>query len=183
MREAAERDGAEVAVWVEQEPGSGGKESAEASIRNLAGYIVHSDRVTGDKVSRAQPFAAQCEAGNVRLLRGAWNQAYLEELCAFPLGSYADQVDASAGAFNKLSRDSGWSIEEIDRTGARWRGEIPATTENVHDWQRRLKAERENGGRPPEPPREPTQEEKRAAWLAEVEEMQAKALMRARGLR
>ena len=51
MRATAERDGGEVAVWLEQEPGSGGKESAEASIRNLAGFTVHADRVTGDSAS------------------------------------------------------------------------------------------------------------------------------------
>ena len=104
MRETAERDGRRVQVWIEQEPGSGGKESAEASVRNLAGYVVHTERPTGDKVERAQPLAAQCEAGNVHLVHGAWNQDYLEELCSFPLGSYADRVDASSGAFNKLAK-------------------------------------------------------------------------------
>ena len=120
MRATAERDGGEVDIWLEQEPGSGGKESAEASIRNLAGFTVHADRVTGDKCERAAPLAAQCEAGNVRLVRGAWNQRYLEELCAFPLGSYADQVDASSGAFNKLAAACSrpWTIAEIEAWGA-----------------------------------------------------------------
>ena len=54
-RHGASATGARCAIWIEQEPGSGGKESAEASIRNLAGYVVHADRVTGDKVSRARP--------------------------------------------------------------------------------------------------------------------------------
>ena len=51
----------------------------------------------------------------MRVVRGAWNQAYLEELCAFPLGSFADRVDASSGAFNKLSESQGfdWTVEEI----------------------------------------------------------------------
>ena len=48
-----------VKIWVEQEPGSGGKESVEATIRNLAGYSVYADKVTGSKQVRAQPFAAQ----------------------------------------------------------------------------------------------------------------------------
>lgn len=117
MRATAERDGRDVTIWVEQEPGSGGKESAEASVRNLAGYRVHSDRVTGDKVSRAEPFAAQAEAGNVKLLRGPWNQAYLEELCAFPLAGFKDQVDASSGAFNNLARGCSWTPEEIEAYG------------------------------------------------------------------
>ncbi len=35
-------------IWVEQEPGSGGKESAESTIRHLAGYSVYADKVTGN---------------------------------------------------------------------------------------------------------------------------------------
>ena len=89
-------------VWVEQEPGSGGKESAENTVRNLAGFTVHADRPTGDKALRAEPYAAQAEAFNVRMLRGDWNAAYVNELTSFPTGTYADQVDGSSGAFAKL---------------------------------------------------------------------------------
>lgn len=106
MRQVTEADGHErphYRVWHEQEPGSGGKESAESTTADLAGYDVHSETVSGSKVERAQPFAAQWEAGNVVLLRGAWNHDYLDELCSFPLGALKDQVDASSGAFNKLA--------------------------------------------------------------------------------
>lgn len=89
-------------VWVEREGGSGGKESAEISVRELAGFDAHAELVTGDKVARARAFAAQCEAGNVRLVRGAWNQRYIDELCGFPAGTNDDQVDGSSLAFNKL---------------------------------------------------------------------------------
>jgi predicted phage terminase large subunit-like protein len=109
---AAHRDrkryGVSVQTWVEQEPGSGGKESAEATIRQLAGFVVRADRPTGDKRARAEPYAAQCEAGNVRLTRAAWNQSYVEELCLFPNCGFADQVDASSGAFNKLALGRSW---------------------------------------------------------------------------
>jgi predicted phage terminase large subunit-like protein len=103
MRNTAKQDGPAVTVWLEEEGGSGGKESAEISVRDLAGVSVHAERVTGDKLSRARPFSAQCEAGNVKIVRGAWNAAYLDELHAFPLGAHDDQVDASSGAFNKLA--------------------------------------------------------------------------------
>lgn len=93
-----------VSVWNEQEPGSGGKESAAATVRNLEGFAIRTERVTGDKAVRAEPFAAQAEAGNVKLLSGAWNAAYIEELCAFPQGKHDDMVDASSGAFNKLAQ-------------------------------------------------------------------------------
>lgn len=92
-----------VRIWIEQEPGSGGKESAEATIRNLAGYVARAERVTGDKPTRAEQYSAQCEAGNVKLVAGAWNNAFIDEHAAFPTGTYMDQVDASAGAFNKLA--------------------------------------------------------------------------------
>lgn len=103
MRQTAESDGPGVAIYVEQEGGSGGKESAETSIRDLAGYIIKAETPRGDKALRAMPYAAQLEAGNVSLVAGAWNQPYIDELLAFPAGRNDDQVDASSGAFNKLA--------------------------------------------------------------------------------
>lgn len=107
IRQTAEKDGRHVGIWVEQEPGSGGKESAQNTILNLAGWNVHAEPVTGDKETRARPFAAQAEAGNCRIVKDTaarrWNQALLDELTGFPHGKYKDQVDAAAGAFNKLA--------------------------------------------------------------------------------
>jgi len=108
IKQTADMDGRRVRVWVEQEPGSGGKESAEATIRNLSGYSVNADRVTGDKEVRAEPYAAQVGGGNVYILNDReaareWHRAFLDEHETFPTGKYKDQVDASAGAFNKLA--------------------------------------------------------------------------------
>jgi len=89
-------------IWIEQEPGSGGKESAENTIRNLARFRVQADRVTGSKVERAQPFAAQVQAGNISLVNGPYVDAFRDECEAWPSGKNLDQVDAAAGAFNKL---------------------------------------------------------------------------------
>jgi predicted phage terminase large subunit-like protein len=89
--------------YVEQEPGSGGKESAESTIRMLAGYTVEADRVSGSKEVRADPFAAQWQAGNVRLVAAPWNKTYLDEFETAPVSKYMDQVDASTGAFNKIA--------------------------------------------------------------------------------
>jgi predicted phage terminase large subunit-like protein len=91
-------------TWVEQEPGSGGKESAEISVKQLAGFNVRIERVTGDKLSRAMPASAQVEAGNVYLLEADWNQDFITELHAFPQGRLKDQADAFSGAMNKLMR-------------------------------------------------------------------------------
>lgn len=113
IRQVAELDGKAVEIWVEQEPGSGGKDSARATLRNLAGFNVHVEPVTGDKTTRAAPYAAQCEAGNVFLKRAAWNAAYIGELCAFPNGANDDQVDGSSGAFNRLARAAGRRARSI----------------------------------------------------------------------
>lgn len=98
----AQQFGRGVETWMEQEPGSGGKESAESTIKNLAGYPVHADKVTGDKDVRLEPFLAQAEAGNVRLKQGEWNGPYIEQMCAIPNGIERDAADATGGGFNML---------------------------------------------------------------------------------
>lgn len=94
----------EVSVWVEQEPGSSGKDSVHAIITKLAGFAVYPDPPTGDKDVRLEPYAAQAEARNVKLVKGVWNREYLDELSAIPNSTYRDQGDASSGAFNKLAK-------------------------------------------------------------------------------
>ena len=94
-----------VEIGHEQEPGSGGKESAEATTRRLAGYVVYADRPTGDKALRAEPVASQAAAGSVRMVAAPWNGRLLEVLTAFPLGAVRDPVDALSGAFARLARN------------------------------------------------------------------------------
>ncbi len=89
-------------IYIEQEPGSGGLESAESTILNLSGYSIEKDRPSGDKALRADPYSVQVNNGNVMLLRGEWNVDYIEELKYFPGSTFKDQADASSGAFNKL---------------------------------------------------------------------------------
>lgn len=103
IKQTAQADGPGVTIWIEQEPGSGGKESADSTILNLRGYTVFADRVTGDKLTRANPLAAQSQAKNVFLLAGLWNEAFLREAHAFEAkAAFKDQIDAASGAFNKL---------------------------------------------------------------------------------
>jgi predicted phage terminase large subunit-like protein len=106
IKAKAETDPPETQIWVEQEPGSGGKESAQATVRNLAGYSIHSERPSGEKTLRAEPYSVQVEAGNVKLLRGRWNKEFIDEHKSFPRGKLKDQIDGASGAFGKLARDS-----------------------------------------------------------------------------
>lgn len=103
IRSIAMSDGHGTVIWIEQEPGSGGKESAEATIRNLAGFVVYAERPSGDKIFRADPYSVQVNNRNVKLLSGGWNDAFIDEHRFFPFSQYKDQVDAASGAFNKLA--------------------------------------------------------------------------------
>ncbi|HET8777968.1 MAG TPA: terminase family protein [Candidatus Limnocylindria bacterium] len=113
MKATAQLDGPDVEIWVEQEPGSGGKESAEISVQLLAGYAVHTERVTGEKHTRAAPFASQWQGGNVRLVVGDWNKEYLDEMAAQPGSPFKDQMDASSGAYNKLALTQEWTTSHF----------------------------------------------------------------------
>jgi predicted phage terminase large subunit-like protein len=109
-----------VVTYIEEPPGLA-KESTDAIIRELAGFNARADRVRNDKVTRAEPFAAQCEAGNVKLLRGSWNAAYLDEICAFPYGKHDDQVDPSSGAFNRLAQGGVMVVHRLPTVASRWK--------------------------------------------------------------
>ena len=73
----------------------------------LAGYDYQEVLITGSKPTRARPFRAQWEAGNVSLLVGEWNSAYLDELCVFTsrgsAGKYDDRVDATSCGYNGIA--------------------------------------------------------------------------------
>jgi predicted phage terminase large subunit-like protein len=104
VRSTAESDGRTVTVWMEQEPGSSGKVATDHYRRNvLPDYTFYADKVTGSKTDRARPLSAQASAGNVKLVRGGWNAAFIDEAEAFPLVSHDDQVDAVSGAHSKLT--------------------------------------------------------------------------------
>lgn len=119
IRQTAEMDGRETKQLGEQEPGSAGVSDANAFIRLLVGFSVEVERSSGDKVTRADAFSSQVNAGNVTILRGDWNKKYLDELEKFPKGKHDDQVDGSSLAFNNLTNfiqsgfDEDWNYKVI----------------------------------------------------------------------
>lgn len=120
IKATAELDTKQVKISLPQDPGQAGKTQAQDLISLLAGYTAFAMPEIGDKVFRAEPFAAQCEAGNVYLVEGVWNQAYIDELCLFPGGHWKDQVDASSGAFGRLvGKRTGTVVGPIIATGPR----------------------------------------------------------------
>lgn len=98
-----------IKIRLPQDPGQAGKEQAQSYTKHLAGHAIKTERVTGEKVTRSEPFSSQWQAGNVLILAGDWNEAYFSELEAFPEGKHDDQVDASSDAFTELQGARDWS--------------------------------------------------------------------------
>ena len=103
VQAVASQDGRGVKIVIPQDPGQAGVAQAQYYTKMLAGYRVEAIRETGDKATRADPFASQVNMGNVALMRAPWNRAFIEELAAFPDGSHDDQVDAASGAFEQVA--------------------------------------------------------------------------------
>jgi predicted phage terminase large subunit-like protein len=98
----ASHDSNRVRIMAQQDPGSAGVAEANNFVRMLQGYDVKTMASTKDKITRAKPVSAQCEVGNVRVIRAPWNDEFFNELENFPTGSHDDIVDALSGAFNAL---------------------------------------------------------------------------------
>jgi predicted phage terminase large subunit-like protein len=95
-------DSKKVRISIPQDPGQAGKTQVLYLTRALAGYTVITSPESGDKITRAEPVAAQVNVGNVLMLRGEWNRAFIDELRMFPNGTNDDQVDALSRSFSHL---------------------------------------------------------------------------------
>ncbi|MHA1169610.1 MAG: phage terminase large subunit [Candidatus Hodarchaeales archaeon] len=82
--------------------------------------------VPNSKRVRAMPVMARGEAGKLFLVRGAWNDEFIEEFLVFDVGEHDDRVDAISGGMHLLSllnpemhtdlqsEISGKTMQEID---------------------------------------------------------------------
>lgn len=104
----AAQDGRGCKISVPQDPGAGGKILAKRITQLLAGYVVSTSleaRGTPGspaKVTRFSPFSAQAKAGNVRIVRGQWNEAWFTALEGFPEAAHDDYADATSRSFEQL---------------------------------------------------------------------------------
>ena len=102
-----------VRIRLPQDPGQAGKSQAESFIKLLSGYNVAAVKETGSKETRAEPMAAQWQAGNFDIVIAPWNEVYLEQLENFPEGRLKDMVDASANAFTEIELRSSFNIRAL----------------------------------------------------------------------
>ena len=110
IKNTASQDGVICKVGIEQDPGQAGVSEVDLLIRMLSGFNVKAYRATKDKVTRASPVSAQAEAGNIRVLRGQWNEDFFRELENFPESAHDDIVDALSGAF-LMHTESNYNFE------------------------------------------------------------------------
>lgn len=103
IKNTASQDKKGCAVRWEIEGGASGVRDNLHLVQLLAGYDCAGVRPEGDKIVRAKPFAAQAEAGNVKLLRGEWNNRWLNHMHGQPELPHDDEMDAASGAFNELA--------------------------------------------------------------------------------
>ena len=115
----AAQDGNRVRIGFGQDPGQAGKSQALHLVRALSGFTVSAASESGDKITRLGPFSAQCRAGNVKILRGAWNEEVFRVLEGFPDLAHDDEVDACSGALEMLNPQmKSWGLYELYRQQA-----------------------------------------------------------------
>lgn len=100
MRATATQDGKSCVHDIPQDPGQAGKDQIRSLVANLHGFKVYFSPESGDKVTRADPFSSQCQAGNVKLVKGPWVDEWLDEVTMFPNGR-KDRVDSTVRAYSR----------------------------------------------------------------------------------
>ena len=83
------------------EPKASGK-SIVQTLKKETGLNVREDKPPSkDKVARVQDISASLETGRVSLLKGDWNEEFLQQLVKFPSAKHDDMVDCLVMAINK----------------------------------------------------------------------------------
>lgn len=107
VKSTAQADGTDCRISIPEDPGQAGKDQAQSYVLMLQGFNVQTRRASSDKITRAEPFAAQWQAGNVDVIRAPWLESLLSELEGFPEVAFDDQVDACSDAFAILPAGRG----------------------------------------------------------------------------
>ncbi len=103
-------DGPFIDIYIEQEPGSGGKNQiAEiAALDELKGYRVKEHIPEGDKIQRANTWFADAALGRFYMVKGPWNESFTDQLSSFPRGRHDDKIDGVSGARQVLNPVRRW---------------------------------------------------------------------------
>lgn len=103
IKQKAQLDGYDTITSLPQDPGQAGVYQKAALSRALSGFSFEFTPESGDKQTRASPFASQVNVGNVKILRGEWNGEFIKEMQMFPNGVHDDMIDSTSRAYNKAA--------------------------------------------------------------------------------
>jgi predicted phage terminase large subunit-like protein len=123
MYRTAMKDGPLVTIYVEEEPGAGGKNQI-AAIRKffkegdsnhnpLPYHKIEGHRPEGDKIQRADIWFKDATNGKVYLIEAPWNEELLSQVDNFPEAPYDDRVDSVSGARLNVAPVISWSTTEF----------------------------------------------------------------------
>lgn len=104
-------------IDVPQDPGPSAKILVSSLARRFHGRTYLYSPEGKAKDVRAMPFASQCKAGNVVLVRGAWNRAFVAQATSFPRGMYKDMIDAASRAYARCAEMSARRSPAAPRLG------------------------------------------------------------------
>ena len=113
MKQTAKEDGRDVKIAIPQDPGQAGKAQTLDIAKDLMGYKFRFKVASGDKIVRFSPFSNQCQAGNVKIVKGDWNERWLSELENFPpqtKSGHDDDADSTSEAFDELLKKSVFTV-------------------------------------------------------------------------
>ena len=108
MRQTAERDSTSCPMWIEQDPGSGGKNDVHNIMTKFSQFPVRIHRPTKDKLTKGLAFSAAAENGLIYFVKGTYTSAAYHELENFDNdGKKHDDIwDAIVGAYNVLAESN-----------------------------------------------------------------------------
>ena len=104
IQNIAKSDGRNTKIVMWQDPGQAGKVEVDHYVRLLNGFTVKVHRASKDKITYAEPVSAQAERGNIKIVRGPWNEQFFDEVEAFPEGGHDDQIDGLNVAHLELAQ-------------------------------------------------------------------------------
>lgn len=146
--QTAEKDGKDVPIYIEEDPGAAGKIVISNYKKLLKGYQVTAIPTMVNKVVKAQGVAAGAERGDLVLQKAGWNKDFEDEWDSFgPDAAHDDQIDVVSDAWNtiigKHALSATWGSKDLEpQVGADGeasvaiRGEAPAPTTGA-TWGRR----------------------------------------------
>jgi predicted phage terminase large subunit-like protein len=111
IKNTATQDGRKCIIVLYIDPGQAGVVEYYDYLALLIGWAVQSLRETKKKYDKWLPFIAQAQAGNVKLVRGDWNEPFLNEMEGISENEDDydddDQMDGAYGAFEYLTVHAG----------------------------------------------------------------------------